>query len=203
MGVSKIVLTGGPCGGKSTGLKKIQEVFTARGYTVLIIEETATELIPNGLTPGGCLSQKEYQKCQMSIQMAKESVFDYASTQIDNENILIFCDRGAMDNRAYLTEEEFVEALEFIGYSEEELLSHYDAVFHLVTAAKGAEEFYTTENNVARTETVEEAAALDDRILLAWQKHPYVRIIDNAKDFDGKIQKLMEEITYFLEREMN
>ena len=32
----------------------------------------------------------------------------------------------------------------------------YDAVFHLVTAAQGAERFYTLENNQARSETPEQ-----------------------------------------------
>lgn len=33
----------------------------------------------------------------------------------------------------------------------------YDGVFHLVTAASGAEDFYTLESNEARTETVDMA----------------------------------------------
>ena len=33
----------------------------------------------------------------------------------------------------------------------------YEAVLHLVTAADGAESYYTLENNVTRTETVDGA----------------------------------------------
>jgi hypothetical protein len=33
----------------------------------------------------------------------------------------------------------------------------YDAVFHLVTAADGATMYYTTANNTARGETIDEA----------------------------------------------
>lgn len=79
-----------------------------------------------------------------------------------------------------------------------ELRDNYDAVFHLVTAAKGAEEFYTTANNSARTETVEEAAALDDKLLSAWTGHPHLRVIDNTFSFEDKMKRLVAEITSFL-----
>jgi hypothetical protein len=38
-------------------------------------------------------------------------------------------------------------------------------VLHLVTAASGAEAFYTNANNTARRETADEARDLDSRIL--------------------------------------
>ena len=37
---------------------------------------------------------------------------------------------------------------------------------------KGAERFYTTENNKARTETVEQAAAMDDKLISVWTGIP-------------------------------
>jgi hypothetical protein len=48
----------------------------------------------------------------------------------------------------------------------------YTAVLHLVTAANGAEPFYTLENNETRLESAEEARRLDDRVLRAWVGHP-------------------------------
>ena len=38
--IQKIVITGGPCAGKSTAMSWIRNAFTQRGYTVLIIPET-------------------------------------------------------------------------------------------------------------------------------------------------------------------
>ena len=40
--ITKIVITGGPSGGKTTGLSWIQNAFTKLGYTVLFVPETAT-----------------------------------------------------------------------------------------------------------------------------------------------------------------
>ena len=85
-----------------------------------------------------------------------------------------------------------------LGCNEVELRDSYDAVFHLVTAAKGAEQFYTTANNAARTETVEQAAELDDKLIAAWTGHPHLRIIDNAAGFEDKLKKLIAEIAAFL-----
>jgi len=114
------------------------------------------------------------------------------------QKVLIVCDRGTLDNKAYMNDEEFNRVLEKMGSNEIELRDRYDAVFHLVSAAKGAEQFYTTENNAARTETVEQAAALDDRVIAAWTGHPHLRIIDNATEFENKLRRLIKEISTFL-----
>ena len=145
MHIRKIVITGGPSAGKTTGLSWIQNAFTKLGYTVLFVPETATELISGGVAPWTCGTNLDYQKCQMRLQLEKERLFVRAARTMNVDKILIVCDRGAMDNRAYMNDEEFAAVLEDIGSTEERLLGSYDAVFHMVTAAKGAEEFYTFE----------------------------------------------------------
>ena len=198
MEITKIVITGGPCAGKTTAMSWIQSNFTKLGYTVLFVPETATELITGGVAPWTCGSNIEYQKCQMNLQLEKEKIFEQGAASMPVEKILIVCDRGALDNKAYMTDLDFSCVLEAIGCNEVELRDNYDAVFHLVTAAKGAEKFYTTANNAARTETVEQAAALDDKLIAAWTGHPHLRIIDNATDFEDKLKRLIAEISSFL-----
>lgn len=198
MEISKIVITGGPCAGKSAAMTWVQKAFAPMGYTVLFVPETATELITGGVAPWTCGTNTEYQKCQLKLQMEKESIFEQAARTMPVDKILIVCDRGALDNKAYMEESEFAEALRFIGANESELRDSYDAVFHLVTTAKGAEEFYTTENNAARTETAAEAVALDDKLISAWAGHPHMRVIDNASTFESKMNHLIAEIASFL-----
>ena len=196
--ITKIVITGGPCAGKTTGMSWIQNAFTERGYTVLFVPETATSLISGGVAPWTCGSNVDYQKCQMKLQLVKEQLFEHAARSMDAEKILIVCDRGALDNRAYMNDAEFAEVMEYVGENEVELRDGYDAEFHLVTAAKGAAEFYTTANNAARIESVEEASALDDKLIAAWTGHPHLRIIDNASDFEMKMMRLISEIAVVL-----
>ncbi len=198
MEITKIVITGGPCAGKTTAMSWIQSNLTKMGYTVLFVPETATELITGGVAPWTCGSNVEYQKCQMKLQLEKEKVFEQGAASMPVEKVLIVCDRGALDNKAYMTDLDFSCVLEGLGCNEVELRDNYDAVFHLVTAAKGAEQFYTTANNAARTETVEKAAALDDKLIAAWTGHPHLRIIDNTTDFEEKLKRLIAEIAAVL-----
>ena len=177
----------------------IQNAFTEMGYEVLFVPETATELISGGVAPWTLNSNLDYQLCQMKLQLHKEKVFEEAAEKIYNsDKILIVCDRGTIDNKAYMSDGEFKSALSKLQLNETELRDSYDAVFHLVTAAKGAEQFYTLSNNKARTETIEEAAIMDDKLISAWTGHPHFRVIDNSKGFEDKMKQLVAEISSFL-----
>ena len=79
MKISKIVITGGPCAGKSTAMSWVQNAFTQIGYTVLFVPETATELITGGVAPWTCGTNAEYQKCQLKLQIEKENIFEQAA----------------------------------------------------------------------------------------------------------------------------
>ena len=70
--ITKIVITGGPCAGKTTGMSWIQNAFTEIGYSVIFIPETATELISGGVAPWTLESNLDYQLCQMRFQIEKE-----------------------------------------------------------------------------------------------------------------------------------
>ena len=198
MEITKIVITGGPCAGKSTAMSWVQNAFTQMGYVVLFIPETATELISGGVSPQTCGSNADFQKCLLRLQMEKEKTFEQAAQTMSADKVLIVCDRGALDNKAYITDAEFDDMLSQFGANEIELRDHYDAVFHLVTAAKGAAEFYTTANNTARTETVQQAAGIDDKLIAAWTGHPHFRVIDNSTGFEEKMRRLIAEISSFL-----
>ena len=186
--IQKIVLTGGPCAGKTTALNWIDNYFSKRGYTVLFVPETATELITNGVAPWTCGTNYDYQKCQIQLQKCKEAIFEEAAKTMGDKKILI----------AYMKDVEFKQILKEFQTNEVKERDSYDAVFHLVSAAKGREDVYTLANNTARTESVEEASRLDDRIIAAWTGHPHFRIIDNRTDFEEKLERLLKEIASFL-----
>ena len=198
MQITKIVITGGPCAGKTTGMGKIQKEFAKLGYKVLFVSETATELITGGVAPWTLVTNEEYQKCQISLQKRKEEIFEQAAAKLGAEKVLIVCDRGVMDNRAYMNEQEFENVMRALGLHEVEERDQYDAVFHLTTAAKGALQAYTLSNNSARTETPEQAIEVDDRLIEAWTGHPHLRVIENSTSFEEKLNRLIAEIASFL-----
>ncbi|MBR0437820.1 MAG: AAA family ATPase [Clostridia bacterium] len=198
MSIRKIVITGGPCAGKSTALITLKKHYEELGMRVLVINETATELIMSGVAPWTCESNLEYQRCQLKLQLEKERVYEQAARGMKDEEILIICDRGIMDNLAYMSPEEFSTILEEEGISYIDARDRYDGVFFLVTAARGAERFFTLANNSARTETVEQAIALDVKTVRAWIGHPHLRVIDNSTDFMNKMKRLLNETDAFL-----
>ena len=90
--ITKIVLTGGPCAGKTTALSWINNYFTNRGYTVLFVPETATELITNGVAPWTCETSTDFQILHMKLQKYKEMIFETAAKKMKNANkiLLVF-----------------------------------------------------------------------------------------------------------------
>jgi CYTH domain-containing protein len=96
-----------------------------------------------------------------------------------------------MDVSAYLPAESWTALLNEHDWTVVGLRDRrYEAVLHLVTAADGALAFYTTENNAVRSETPEQARALDRRLRDAWVGHPHLRVIDNATEFAQKVQRV-------------
>jgi len=198
--VVKVALTGGPCGGKTEGQDVVAVALEALGWKVIKVYEAATEEINSGV-PIGSISTKEFQNGIMMAQISKENIADYYASCFPNEKILILCDRGLIDGWAYCnSDEEFDDILSKNHIDKADAYQRYDAVFQMVTAADGAEEFYSCDNNEARGEKLEEARELDYRLRSLWSKHPYFMIFDN-KDvtYEQKLQHLVNEIIKFLD----
>lgn len=196
--ITKIVITGGPCAGKSTAMTRIQNHFEKLGYSVVFITESATELILSGTNPHTLQSNYDFEQSILKLQLSKEKIFEETALNLKNDKVLLVCDRGTLDCKTYLTQAEFDSILKNLNLTESKLRDDYDAVFHLITAALGAEEYYTLSNNKARFETPEEAIQKDKNLIKAWTGHPHLRIIDNSTDFDSKINRLLTEISLFL-----
>lgn len=193
--VWRLGFTGGPCGGKTTAMLVAKQVLTDLGYYVIVIPEVPTELIQSGIRPfGNSLDLEAFEHLVIKMQLQKEQLYQEAAQMLPNEKVVILLDRAIHDIKIYVTEEQFKRVLKRASLSEEDALNRYDAVFHLVTAADGAEEFYTLANNSARTETPEEARTLDKRGISSWAGHPHFRVIDNSTNFEGKMQRLLNEI---------
>jgi len=188
-----VCLTGGPCAGKTTVLSTIISRFSAQGVRTYAVPEAATLLITGGLSFTDMTPKKaqRYQEALLRTQLDLEERFLHIATAEDGP-ALIVCDRGAMDGRAYCDAEAWAAILATIGLDNVHLRDHqYDAVYHMVTAAKGAEQFYGAGTNAVRLETPAEARALDDKTLGCYLGHPHLRIFDNSTDFATKIERVL------------
>lgn len=195
--ITRIVLTGGPCAGKTTAASWIAEEFTRLGYHVMFVPESATELIMGGVTLDD-LSVEDFHRLNLTNQINKEHLFEEAARAHPSDKILIVCDRGFLDNSAYMGHGGFARLVSGMGYDEILLRDGYDAVIHLVTAADGAEEAYTLANNGARSESPEQARAVDARLIEAWTGHPHLRIVPNEGSFEDKMRHVIREVASVL-----
>ena len=203
--IKRIVLTGGPCAGKTTALVRVIEHFSNLGYKVFTIPEVPTMFTQAGMD---YLTQNadffyEGEKATLETQLALEDRFMRMAETIDGPCVVV-CDRGAMDISAYMKPEMWEKITKDVGTSTQELRDNrYDAVLHLVSAADGAEQFYTTSNNASRNEAADEkglqiARMLDKRVIEAWTGHAHLRVINNNEDFDKKLNRVLKEISNVL-----
>lgn len=189
---SKIVITGGPGAGKTSALTYISEHLTEKGFSVVIVPETATEIINAGITPSK-IGQKAFQKHLLLMQLAKEKYYTAMAEHLEN-NVIMILDRGALDGKAYLDEEIFSDILNETDQTEANLIAGYDALFYLESPASENSEFYTVENNPARSETPDEASAIAERTLEIWQNCGKLIKIKNEHNFEDKIKHLILRI---------
>ena len=203
--IKKIVLTGGPCAGKTTALVKIIEYFSGMGYKVFTIPEVPTLYSTGGwnyLTPNRQLYY-EGERAILETQLMLEEQFTKLA-EVCKKPVLIVCDRGAMDISAYIKPEEWEEITAMAGTDSEKLRERYDAVLHLVSAADGAEQYYTTATNATRYEKADEeglriARELDKKVINAWSGHSHLRVIKEISNVLGLPQPLEKERLYMVE----
>lgn len=195
-----IVLSGGPCSGKSTSMSKIKQAVEEKlGMTVLTIPETATELIANGITPG-IMSAKHFQRVMLKKQLGKEELYKgVVRTELDSDNTVILCDRGLLDQLAYINMNDFEDLLAEQGLTLADIAERYDLIIHLITAADGTD-CYTTENNNARHETAEEALMLDKKTLQGNSCSAHVKVIDNSTNFEEKVNRAIKLVFQALKK---
>lgn len=193
----KIVLTGGPSSGKTTVLNKIQEEYKELGYYVIVVPETATELINSGIRPFGdnAISLVEFQKCVLETQLRKESVAEYAAKMINEEKTIIVFDRGTVDGYGYVNEYEWKGVLINSNVNHSELLNNYDAIIYL----ESNEAYFTKENNTARYESdAKEALLKAKRTLKGYMEHDNLTIIKSRDKMEEKINEVISCINSFI-----
>ena len=204
MGVlkAKIVLTGGPCAGKTKTIAKIKEDLENLGYHVLLLNECATEIINLGIRPFGDpkVDVYDFQNEILNLQVFKEKrLIDIVSKLPDDTKCILLSDRGVIDNKAYLGTEKFNKLLEENNLVEEEVLNQYNMVIHLVTVATNNENKYNNSTNSARFEDdIDEVIDLDKRTNEAWSKHKNLKVVEATNTIDEKIEKVINIIHDFL-----
>ena len=175
----RIVLTGGPGGGKTTAADLFRREI---GEKVVIVPETATMLFTGGFPRVGAPEARA--ATQRAIFHTQRALEDLQGALYPDRVLL--CDRGTIDGVAFWPEEAPEGFFETMGSSLDRELGRYDAVIFFESAAVG--DISVEGGNPARTETNEEARTLDIRLREVWSKHPNFFFVPHSTSFFAKLQ---------------
>ena len=75
MSIAKIVLTGGPCAGKTTALSLVSDYFEKIGWRVIVVSESATWIMLSGVRPADFHRITDFQGPLMLAQIQHEELF--------------------------------------------------------------------------------------------------------------------------------
>jgi hypothetical protein len=176
----RVVLTGGPGAGKTAVLELVKHYFCKH---VDVLPESASLLFGGGFPRGKSVGARAAaQRAIFHVQRELEAV-----AEVEGNPAITLCDRGTVDGRAYWPgPDDFWHG---VGTGRLEEFRRYEAVIHLRTPPP--DEGYNHENPV-RIESPAEAAAIDARILEAWEGHPRRFIIESTPSFLDKARAAIE-----------
>lgn len=197
--IYKFVLTGGPCAGKTTAMAELQTHFSDKGYRVFLVPEAATLFFSNGVTFEDIQDPDvsfAFQQSIITTQMRLEDAMEGVAKALNCPSVIL-CDRGLMDGAAYTDKESWDKLLAKVNLNSTSCREgRYNAVFHMVTAANGAAEYYSLDNNAARTESIQQAIDTDNKLQRAWLGHPHLYLLRNipGAGFEGKLAHLFQVV---------
>lgn len=173
----RIVLTGGPGGGKTTAADLFRREI---GERVVIVPEAGTLVFGGGFPRS---------KNRAAIIAAQRAIYHVQRNLEDVQSVLfpgriLLCDRGTVDGAAYWPGDphEFFYALDTTIETE---LARYDAVIFFESAAVGG--MSIEGGNPVRNESLNEAVALDTKLRKLWSRHPHFTLVPHNPSFFKKI----------------
>ncbi len=186
----RIVLTGGPGGGKTTAADLLRREV---GERIVVVPEAATMLFSGGFPREQELhARRSVQQAIYHVQRNLEDIH----IALYPERILL-CDRGTLDSVVYWPEQGDQDFYHALGTSFKAEIARYDAVIFFETAGVG--NLAIEGGNPARTESIAEAVKLDRRLQDVWSGHPNYYFIPHERSFFGKLQAGLSTLLEVLE----
>ncbi|CAM9967101.1 unnamed protein product, partial [Heterosigma akashiwo] len=197
--IVKVVLSGGPNGGKTTAIQVVPALLKSdpqlNSPKVLAIPEVPTLIMEMGVHRAEELmtnSEKllAFQEAVFDVQLALEDTTMKLTRKLAScsenraRDIIVLIDRGLMDCKEYVPQHIWEAILLKKNMSEEAILARYDAVIHLRSVAVEDLDMYDelTVSNRVRIESKEQAATQDTAEWNSWIRHPAHMVINNGDD---------------------
>ena len=196
--IERVVLTGGPCSGKTDILNAMAMEFPGK---IVAVPEISECLLSSGLFPVphsptekrdvtySDLWQSKFQEGIANQQFLSEDVWRLRAEEIGAGVLL--CDRGGGDGRAYGkwdSMESFSQKM--FKISAEKMWNRYCLIIHLQSLASFDEAEFNLlrRKNSNRFEDSKKTLSLEIATLDAWEGHPNRIIINGVKNFSDKIK---------------
>lgn len=173
----RIVLTGGPGGGKTTAADLFRREI---GDRVVIVPEAATILFQGGFPRSP--EPRASRFAQTAIFHVQRHLEDVQAALFPGRTLL--CDRGTVDGAVYWPGQphDYFNAVDTTLDAE---LARYDAVIFFETAALGG--IAIEGGNPVRNETIDQAVQLDRKLRKIWSRHPRFILVPHDPSFFKKI----------------
>ena len=183
-GRCRIVLTGGPGGGKTTAADLFRREI---GERVVLVPEAATMIFSGGFPR--CDEEPGILSAQHAIYHVQRNLEDVQSARYPDR--ILLCDRGTVDGAAYWpgTPDAFFDTL---GATLKLELARYDGVIFFESAAVGG--IGIEGGNPVRTESIEQAVTLDAKLHSLWARHPRFVLVRHNASFFKKISFGLAEL---------
>lgn len=173
----RIVLTGGPGGGKTTALDLFRRELNGK---ITSVPEAATMIFSGGIERSTlpeviCAQQIAIFNLQRHLEDVQRQM---------HPDCLILCDRGCLDGLAYWpgSDQDFFTTMQTSLQHE---LQRYDSVIFFETAAKSGQEIKS--NNPIRNESEQTAIEIDQKLQKIWSQHPNFNLVSSSESFIKKI----------------
>lgn len=189
--MKKIVLTGGPCAGKTTALLLLKERLEQKGLHIVLFSEIASQVLQENIHPN-----------EIGLYGFQKEIFERQKRKEEEQNVqcdLLLLDRGLIDHKAYLPKDLFEQLLKEEVVTESSLYDRYDGVLILQSGASIGK--YRKETNAVRLEEKEEALKMDETFENVWSRHPHSVRIEAKEDFEEKVECMEQAILHDLDIE--
>lgn len=194
--VYRVLLTGGPHGGKSTMLGIVQKHLQASNVQAVVVSEAATQVIDmvdENSVPDWLTFQQAVAKIQVAHEQVAENIVEHLGTA--RTTIMVF-DRGILDGKVFTPVGHWEAVLGDIQVDPLTLrplgLPAYDIVIHLETCAVDPEKYSSRH----RLHDAEAAVRADKKLFQLYSSHTRFLFVPYSDNFDTKIERVCAFINH-------
>jgi predicted ATPase len=196
--MKRIVITGGPCGGKTTIWNALKDVFKD---IAVFVPENASPLMREGFpVPHKDITwsyewQTIFQRACRDFQIHMEDVYELQAQQ-EGKDVMIM-DRGILDGAAFL-EGGLHEFEQDFGVAVEEAMKKYDMVIHVESLAMGKPELFRQETNNVRFHDLDASKLNELDIRIVWRDHQNYHFLPVQDSVETQVEEVKKKIQQFL-----